>query len=292
MVFLLVAFAAAAQDVQPPWIIIAEADRHASEKAYGIAIRLYREALAQQPGNPEALYGLGRAFKSVGDYGEAEGYLLDAIESSARLEVADELYAIRYDLADLYHTRRDFARYEIILTEIVESSNAEPVRPGTVRPDRLALRSSFLTAGLDRTLVLYRLPEDGGTLARGELCEFLGGLGRYANAVDFGLVAVLQRMTTLVEALMDRDPSFEFTGVRDALLAAPLYPETRSYISEGNIYRDLYCLGSAAWSDGQREAALSLWRLVSELDEGGNYGVRARMQLADPQSEPLLIPPQ
>lgn len=281
-----------AQDVDPPWLLIAKADRYATEGDFGLAIRYYREALTQQPRNADALFGLGIVFKSVGDFDEAEEFLLEAIEQSDRLGVPARLFSIRYELADLYRIRREFADYETILTEIVAAADTTPLPPRTVRPARAALRQSFLTSGLDRTLVLFRMQEDGGTQARGDLAEFLTGLGRYAAATDLALAAVMQRMSTLIEALIRRDPEFEFGSVTTTLRAAALYPETRTYADGSLLYRDLYYLASAAWSDGHTARAFEMWQLVVSSDAAGSYANRAAAQLRDPQREPLLVPPE
>jgi hypothetical protein len=150
----------------------------------------------------------------------------------------------------------------------------------------------MLDGGLDRTLVLYRLPEDGGTLARGEFSELLNGLGRYAAAADHALVASVQRLSTLVEALIERDPSFEFSTVVSAVASGTLYPETRAYLADGFLYRDLYYLASAVWSEGNRQSATAIWDVLVQFPDAGTYADRARAQLSDPRPEPLLVPPR
>ena len=289
---LFVILGAPAQSLEPAWLQIARADKLAADGDFGVAIQLYREALTLDPGCPEALFGLARAFKAVNDYLVAEEYLRDAMAAADNLMVPAVRYVISYELADLYRVQRKFSDYERTLFEIVALAAAEPASPRSTDPPAETLQTVFLENGLDRVLILYRLEEDGGTRARGQLCELLIGLGRYDRAAEHGLVAVVQQLSTVIEAVIERDPGYEFETVLGALTNAEIYPETRAYLVETSLYGNLYFLGSALFADGNSEAARSVWRLLLVLPRTGKWSERARIQLADPQREPLLVPPQ
>ncbi len=289
---LFVTLGAPAQSVEPAWLQIARADKLAADGDFGIAIQLYREALTLDPGSPEALFGLARAFKAVNDYLVAEEYLRDAMEAADNLTVPAVRYEISYELANLYQVQRKFSDYERTLFEIVTLASAEPVSSRSVDTPAETLQTVFLENGLDRVLILYRLEEDGGTRARSELCEWLVGLGRYERAAEHGLVAVVQQLSTVIEAVIEHDLGYEYETVLDALTNAEIYPETRAYLVETSLYRNLYFLGSALFAHGNSEAARSVWRLLLVLPHTGRWSERARIQLANPQREPLLVPPE
>lgn len=281
-----------AQTEAPAWLRVERANSLVDSEQFGRAIQLYREALTMDPGNPEALFGLGRAFRSVNDYAIAEEYLNDALENAERLRVPAKHYAIRYELAEIYSVGRRFAEYERLLTETIQATYEEPQPPGTLEIEPEVLRRTLRDEGLDRTMVLYRIPEDGATRARGDLCELLVGLGRYEAAVQTGLYSVVQQLTTLVEALIERDPQYEFRGVSDALAAAAVYPETRDYLARSRLFRDMYYVAAALYGQGDSARARELWILVNSAPQAGRSGVRAGIQLSDPEVEPLLVPPE
>ncbi len=273
----------AAQSVEPAWLAIARADRLIDQGEFGGAIRAFRRALDLSPDDPAALYGLGRAYRAVGDLDVAEDYFRRALDHQERFEVADTRLLVRYEIAALYRIRRDFARYEQELVSLVEDD------PVTVDLTGVSAQRTLADHGLDRFLVLYRLPESGATAARGMLAELLVGLGRYHAAAEHATVAVLQAMTTVIEAVIRRDPTFEFAAVVDVMERASRYPELREYLEESRLFRDLYYLAAALWGERNR-AAFELWRVLPEIDPDGAWGDRAGRQLADPHPEPLLVP--
>ena len=272
-----------AQDVEPVWLLVERAGQLAEEGRIGEAIGTLLRADELSPGRPETLVALGRAYKAAGDFAVAEEQLLAAVSRRSSFRVPAEALVARYELADVYRSRRDFARYEQQLYLILEE---DPVPPQVILP--ASLGEAVASQGLDRTLVLYRLELQGSTLARGMLAELTVGLGRYREAADLAAVAVVQQMTALVEALIDRDPTFEFRSVENAVDLADGYPETRAYLAEDRLYHDLYYLAAALWGRAD-PGALAVWRLLAGLPGSGTWGQRARLQLADPQLEPLLI---
>ncbi len=250
---------------------------------FGSAIRTLRIALELSPDDPDALYGLGRAYRAVGDLEIAEDYFRRALEHQGRFEIGDTHLLVRYELAALHRIRRDFARYEQELLRLVDD---DPL------PDELAgitVQRTLAERGLDRFLVLYRLPESGATAARGMVAELFVGLGRYYGASGHAAVAVLQSMTTVIDAVIRRDPTYEFSTVVDVMERARRYPQIREYLEESRLFRDLYYLGAAYWGERDR-TALDLWRVLAQIDPLGAWGERAARQLVDPRPEPLLVP--
>ncbi len=272
-----------ADPAEPAWLAIARAGRLMDQGEFGGAIRTFRRALDLSPENPMALYGLGRAYRAVGDLDVAEDYFRRSLDHQERFEVADTRLLVRYEIAALHRIRRDFARYEHELMRLVEDDPATD-ELADVNPQR-----ALAEHGLDRFLVLYRLTESGGTVARGMLAELLVGLGRYYAATGHATVAVLQSMTTVIEAVIRRDPTFEFSTVIDVMTHAARHPEIREYVEDSRLFRDLYYLAASLWGERDR-GAFEVWRVLSEIDRDGAWGERARRQLADPQPEPLLVP--
>lgn len=280
----LAATGAVSQETEPPWLVIERAERLMIGREFGLAIQSFRQALQLSPENPQALFGLGRAYKAVGDPVVAEEYFARALARRAAFEVPATALLVRYERADVYRTRRDFGTYERELFAIIEE---DPIPEDAILPEDV--RVVIARRGLDRLLVLYRLEESGATRARGMLAEHLVGLGRYDGAAEQAAIAVLQAFTTLIDAVRHRDPTYEFETVDDLWARARRLPEADEYLATSNLYHDLYFLAAAFWGEGER-AAFDLWRTLAVLDPDRRWGERAARQLADPQPEPLLIP--
>lgn len=274
----------ASQETEPAWLVAERAERLMIEREFGLAIQSFRQALQLSPDDPDILFGLGRAYKAIGEQDVALDHFERSLEHRARFDVPATGLLVRYERADVYRTRRDFARYESELFEILAE---DPVPEDDVLPDDLHILLD--SRGLDRLLVLYRLPESGSTRARGMLAELLVGLGRYSGAAEQGAIAVLQSFTTLVEAALRRDPTYEFSTVSELWDRVSGYPDVERYLETSDLPHDLYYLGAAYWGEGNT-TALEVWRILARIDPEGRWGARARRQLDDPRVEPLIVP--
>ena len=281
LLFLLATAGALAQPRQPVWVTVERARTLEAQGEFGRAIQLYREALALNPGNPEATLGLARVFRDIADPAIAQTYFDDALELRDRFQVPGYAVLVRYERARFYRDRLDHAAYERELLSIIQ----EDTTP-TELPDDLS--TSLAANGLDELLILYRSVENGATEARGMLAQQLVGMGQYLDAEDQAIRAIVEQVTTVVDALLERDPFFQFTSVGQMLDRAAEYPETREYLSSSTLFRNLYYLAAALY--GSRRAHFNdIWRYVAQREESGTYQRRALQQLSSPQTEPLLV---
>jgi tetratricopeptide (TPR) repeat protein len=300
LLLLFCATALPAQETEPAWLVVERAELLLVEREFGLAIQSFRRALDLAPDDPEALFGLGRAYKAVGDLSVAEDYFARALEHRADFTVGATALLVRYERADIYRTRRDFARYEAELFSIVaedtaaEDTAAEDTAAEDTAGDADGLVPGNLHAvlnsrGLDRLLVLYRLDETGATRARGMLAELLVGLGRYEAAAEHAAFAVVQSLSTLIGVALERDPTYEFSTVTDMWERVARYAHVREYLASATLLHDLYYLGAAYWGE-RNDTAFAIWRTLASLDPDGRWGDLARRRIADPRPEPLLVP--
>lgn len=273
-----------AQTDEPAWLVVRRAERLMDAGEFGLAIRSLRLALELAPNDPDALFGLGRAYKAIGDFVVAEDYLSRALDNRTGFEEPGSAFLVRYERAEIHRARRDLARYEEELAAIVTEDPIPEDALIPADPHRVVREQ-----GLDRFLVLYRLPESGSTDARGLLAELLVGLGRYDSAAMHASVAVLQAFTTLIDAARDRDPTYEFSTIDELLERTAVYPEARAYLDSASLHHDLYFLAAAYWAE-TRDGALPVWRTLARIDPDGAWGARAARQLERPRVEPLLVP--
>ncbi len=272
-----------AQQSGPAWLEVARAERLMDRSEYGLAIQTLRWALVAAPNDPHALFGLGRAYRAIGDLDVAVDYFTRTLDHSERFVVPDERLLVRYELAAIHRERRDFARYQHELLAILAD---DPIPDDRAIP---GVERQLAAQGIDRFLVLYRLPESGSTAARGMLGELFVGLGQYRSAAQHASLAVLQTMTTVIEAAIRRDPTYQFSTISDLMGRIGRYPEVQAYLDQSRLNQDLYYLAAAFWGE-QQQVARSIWQSLATIDPDGEWGVRAVRQLADPQPEPLLVP--
>jgi hypothetical protein len=272
-----------AQLREPLWVVLERAGRLELEGDLGRAMQLYLRVLEQDRDNAEATLGLARLFRDSGDPDVAATYFDDALARRDNFEVSANRVVVRYERASFFHDRLEYAAYERELQAIVAEDETEVDLPDS-------LLRVLTENGLDDTLVLYRGTENSATAARGLLTSLLVQLGRYDEAAEYGLRAIVEQVTTIVDAILERDPFFQFSTLDEALQAARQYPETRGYLKNARLFEDLYYTAAALYGE-QRSPYRTIWQLVAGQPEAGSWAGRAARQLADPQTEPLLVEP-
>jgi tetratricopeptide (TPR) repeat protein len=299
--FILPAVVVASQSAEldaPAWVLVERAEQAMQAGDIGRAIRLLRSSLEQQSDNPLAQLMLGRAYAKTGIRGDLDvalDYYRRALDNRERFVAPERAILVRYEIASVYKNRRELADYEQELTRIIEEV---PLPDDVVLPRDIL--EAFAAEGLDEMLVLYRIPEDGATRARGMLAELLVGLGRYTEAGELAAIAVLQSLTTIVEAMLDENPLYRFQTVRSLLESARSYPAIDRYIGGTTLFHDLFYLAASYFAEGNKPVAFSLWEFLAETPEanvlgaaapaGGQWQTRARLRLEQPEREPLLVP--
>ena len=298
-VFSLVLTAQAAVSAdEPAWLLVERAEQDIERGEIGSAIRLLRQSLDRDSQNPLAHFLLGQAYAATGipsDFTIALDHLDRSLALRSRFAAPGRALLVRYEKASIHWTQRDLARYEVELRSILAES---PISDELLLPPNM--RDAFADEGIDGMLVLYRIPMDGATRARGMLAEFLIGMGQYAEAGDHAGLAVIQSLTALIEGVRERDPLFEFKTVDELLTAASDYRETARFVRETTLFHDVYYLAAAFYAGGNERVAFDLWGLLAATraaDQRGlrslggtDWRTRARVQIEDPAPEPPLIP--
>ncbi len=288
---------AGAQD-EPAWLLVERAELSIERGELGNAIRLLRRSIDRDSQNPLAHLLLGQAYAATGVPGDltiALDYLDRALELRSRFLAPGRALLVRYEKAAIYWTQRDLARYEAELRAILAES---PIPDEILVPPNMV--RGFADEGIDGMLVLYRVPIDGATRARGMLAEFLVGLGQYAEAGEQAGIAVIQSLTAVIDGVRERDPLYQFRTVEDLLRKAAEYPESARFVRETDLFHDIYYLAAAFYAGGNERAAFDLWALLATTPEANQRGLqslggtdwqtRSAVQLEDPATEPPLVP--
>jgi tetratricopeptide (TPR) repeat protein len=261
----------------PAWVAFEraeEASREGPDRDYAEALRLYSQALAAQPLYPEAHAGIARIYRTEGDIAMARRHYERALEQSPALQIPDEEYALRIELAEMYLQTGTNDEYRNALQRVI---NRDPVFAGLDGSrQREAMRDRLHESGLNRVLTLYRLDFPQSLAAHRHYADYLlqqGSRDETAAAVEHLLFAIVEIAGRAVDAIIDREFDYQFTSVADLLLTARRFPEVQRYLDESDFLGLLLQLaaaldvtetpGAAVAADGIRrdlQAALSLQR--------------------------------
>lgn len=277
-------------DNAPAWLIHEKGKQLFDSGDYGEALFYFRAALAKHGVYPEVEYWIGRVFEAEGEYVLAERQYLTAIENGRYLEVPNEILTIRYRLADIYLTTRNFAGYREQLVKIINHEDAERKKNSIIELPPSLLARSLVENGQNKLLELYRLPDYGGTEAYYRLGIYEYRTGFNEAALEKLTYAVVISFTIVIEYLIDRDPEYRFTTLDELLDTASRIRDLADFMVDVDAFGQLYATAAAlhASREPQKIArAEELWRAVSVYDEF--WGRRARRQLQSPFVDDFMI---
>ncbi len=282
-----VAVGTAAAQNEPAWVAYERGRQAFRAGEFGDAVRMFRRAIEQGGPYPEAEAAIGEVYLVEGSLNLAERQFQRAIRQRGALAVPEDEFLLWYRLAEVYELLENPHAYELALREIVERD--ERYVSEEYSGEREGYRRVIREEGLDRLLVLYRQPDDFARKAHALLGEHYLRTGSYGRAVEHLLFANIKILTELIEVERERDPGYEFTTVAGLLDRVEQRREMREYIGETGLYRAIYYLGSALYSDDPSLAgSRAIWEIVAEREAAGDWARRAAEQIADPSLEPLI----
>lgn len=225
---------------------------HSQPQAYAEALRRYARALELQPLFPEAYVGMARVYVAVSDTVLAERYFRNALTLADQLQIPDEKYAIRMELAKLFDGFRPDPQYDekyrnellFIIEDDPTFSNNDP--PG----QRQQMRRTLLESGIDRVIVLYRLNFPPSVRAHQLYARYLIETGEPTpetamEAIDHLLFAIVEVVGRGVEVIIDREYDYQFTTIVDFIEHAKRYDAILDYVETENLVRLLNELSGA-----------------------------------------------
>lgn len=196
---------------EPPWLLVARGDAALSDRDAGAALRFYRAALAQSPTLPEAELGIARVYRADGNFTLALRHYERAAAQARNFAVPADEVSLRYEQASLLLDLGQPQDARIHLQAIIDRSDEWTSPESLVRQ---GLPLSAVLRGAERALELFRLTDaesgEAHTILAG-LLDQPGASGQeLREAFDHASFAFFQSMSALVEAVISRNPPFEF----------------------------------------------------------------------------------
>jgi hypothetical protein len=267
---------------EAPWLELEKGKQAFRERDYGNALSLFRDAASKKDPYPEAEYWIGKVFATEGEWKIAERQYLKAIDRREALEVPDDAYAIKYDLAEVYRLSEQRKLMEDMYLQIL-ADRAGPEKRSEVQLG--ALTRVLGNDGIDRAIFLFRFTDPLTLRANEELGFFYYQSGRTLDATERYAVAVNSIFSIALATLMERNPEFEYKTASAALVALYADREIAAYCDSVGLYKQLYYLAASLYFDGKRASGRQIWAIVKARKEAGEWGRRSAAQLANPTRE-------
>lgn len=273
-------------ELWPAWLITEKGRIHRQEGRLSEAFTFFFKALEKAPADPTIEIELARSFLQSGDMRLTRFHLQRALEKRNGFAAPEMVYEVYYFLADLAFLQQLPREYEQHLLAIV----AEDSFYSSQEPFQVNLRnnivSSFISNGLDRTLILYRIPEQVSLDAHRQLGIFYHRSGRYDQALPHLLIAVMQSYTRVISEIRTRILDFEFTTLANLHRIIQNEPGLVEYLSLVQAYESIYFLAETLYGFDRTRVQISrnLWNHLLSLPQAQEFHRISTEQLSNPRT--------
>ena len=268
------------------WLLYEQGNASFARNEYGEALQQYKDAIGVAGIFPEAEMAIGDVYKAEGEFGLAQIQYEKAYNLNKAFYVASSRYDVLYKLARLFEDQELYKLMEDRLVTIVEDDKHFQETPNLQM--RTQVERNYLEKGLDHVLLLYNFSDPFATDAHSKLGWFYYRTGRYSQAVSHLLYSTVNRVSQINGYLREADVDYQFSTLQDMLTAVQKSPDLKSFVSGGDLYKDLYYLAGSTYANGYPEHAVTLWRLIASFPEAGTYQGLSRKQIRTPSVEPLI----
>jgi hypothetical protein len=280
--------AVSAEVATPAWLLYEEGNLLYENREFGRALQRYKDAVAMAGILPEAEAAIGDVYREEGELELARKQYEKAYNHKNSLVVPSARYDILYRLASIYRDQELYKLMEDTLQQIL----ADDANWGKGQSTRLRsqIESNYFTKGMDQVLRLYRFDASFAEPAHAQLGWFYYRTGRFPQAVQHCLYAVMYTASEAARYLRERDVEWEFTSFEKLLEAVDGERELRDFVAQSGLFKDLYYLAGSSYAVMYPRLATSLWKLISISRTAGEYAVLSKQQLKKPWIEPYLVP--
>jgi Tetratricopeptide repeat len=279
-------FAQVSEDRTRDWILYEKANAMIAQHEYGLALELYKEAISAAGIFPEAEIGIGDVLFEEGEFRLARDQYEKAYNLRNAFRVSSMQYDVLYKLADLFENQQMYKKMEDTLLKVVSDDKRFSAPESARLKDQI--ERNYLEKGIDRVLFLYQFNVPFATEAHSRLGWFYYRSGRYTQAVQQLLYALVYRAEEINAALHDTDVDYQFTTLAGMLEAVDASKRLSSYLADSNFFKDLYYLAGSSYVAGYPTHAVQVWKLIAASKMSGRYAALAARQLKKPWTESLL----
>ncbi len=268
----------------PSWIILEKGKQAFINKDFGLATRLFREAVSRERDFPEAEMWLGHIFEVDGEYKLAEKQYLKAYNMKDLLYIHDDKLTIQYSLARMYLNSNMYGKYESSLLTLLQwDDNSEQT---------LSLRNSMMKTlrgkGIDKLVELYRFQENKYQWARSSLGIYFYRTGRYSDASINLMISTLISLSTCIDEFIRIDPDYKYKDLNHCLILASQKNRTSEYLKKTDLFKNLYYLAASLYAENEINLSKNIWKIVKNHPEAGIWSEKSGKQYFSPYIEPLL----
>lgn len=270
----------------PAWLLLEQAKQLREEGKLSEAITHLLTAQDKAALDPQIDVELAKVYLLTGDLTLTHHHLNLALQKKNGFPSMNQVYEVSYFMADLAWLEERYRDYEQLLLTLSAEDEHFMSSEDFDRNLRDNYRRSLLERGLDRTLVLYRIPDSFSLIAHKRLGIFYVQTGRYSEAIDHLLFAVLKTFTRIIEEYRVLVPDFQFSSIADFMGRIEQHKGFQNYLDSVGIYESMYYLAEAIFGQDQSKLPIAreLWAFLATRQDSGVYSGVSQSQLRSPRT--------
>ncbi len=273
----------------PAWLSYEQGKELYDTRQFGKALQAFKDAVSKAGIFPEAEMSIGDIYREEGEFALALRQYEKAYNLRNALTIPSTKTDILYRIATLYEDQELYNQMETRLLAVLQDEATFSGPQSALLKDQV--EKNYVNNGFDRVLTLYRFDSAFAATAHEKLGWLYYRTGRYPQAIQHLLYAVIIRGTEVDTFLKTRDSEFAFASLKALLDAIVSNRDVSSFIQSTPFFSDLYYLASATNTIGRPQLAAGVWTQLAALKEAGDYAVLSARQLRKPFVGPLLRPP-
>ena len=209
---------------------------------------------------PEAELMEGRIYKLDGEYDIAKKYLYSAWEHADNFDVPGEKYTVLYELAEIAEIQQDDDNYEKNLLLVLADDSY--FKKSDMNDAMMLIIRNGKKGSMEKFFTLFRSDDYRSLDAYCRLGTFYRKKGEKDKALKAAALASLAGFTKIYNAVKQRDPEFEYSGIASLLDEAQRYSDITDWAEEKKVWEEFIFFGDTAAEDGDISFASDLYMVI------------------------------
>lgn len=274
-----------ADDEIPSWILMERGKAAFDDGDLGIALFYFQETLKRKDLTAEGYTWSGRVYEAEGEWALAENSYRNAIAGERSFYIWEDRFTPRNLLAGVLEKQgREDEAVEVYMDIIAMNCESDPANlPAFFLLEQYRVKAE----GPDKFLELYR-PAGAQTIrARSALGAIFLEQGELEKAMENLLLSVMVPLSMTAEIILSREPGYRFiegpygyTNTLRLLKKAEGDEELSRFLTDVNLYKNLYNFAIALKQNGDKQRARELVLMLTDLNDAGRWRLLAEEELA------------
>lgn len=226
---------------------------------------------------PEADFLIGRIYQLEGEYKLAYDFYEKARLERAYLDIPDQVYDILYAMVNLAKESNHSDEYEKALMLILDSD--ESYKNPVLKKSMVRFLDANRADNVDRFFLVFRADNKNSVKALYALANDEEATGYDNQAIESTALATVEAFTHLLQAICERDTSYEYTTLNDFFIKCGSYEDISYWCAKNNVWELFFQLAERVEKRGKTNFSQKLFQTMADNVPDKYWAARAAYKL-------------